>query len=219
MTTVEEKSEAAEPASPGRLRAAEALRRLGHALVAHDVDDRSLDQLAAHVEGLVEEVNGNPARRRPTVEMKKAVFSGEPPEGGARSHFPDCIVTGPANPMGMAADIRRQGDDAVLTTTLGAAFEGAPGRAHGGVVAALFDEAMGFVLSICSTPAYTGRLEVSYRAPVNLGQQLEFRARLTERRGRKLYMDAEAQQDGKVVAEATGLFVAVDPDHFATGGA
>ena len=46
--------------------------------------------------------------------------------------------------------------------TLGAAFEGA-GAGAGGVVAALFDEAMGFVLSIACTPAYTGKLEVIAR--------------------------------------------------------
>jgi hypothetical protein len=49
------------------------------------------------------------------------------------------------------------------------------------MVAALFDEAMGFVLSINCTPAFTGRLTVTYRAPVPIGVPLEFRARLTSR--------------------------------------
>ena len=35
--------------------------------------------------------------------------------------------------------MRRDGDEAVAQVCLGAAFEGAPGRAHGGVVAAVFD--------------------------------------------------------------------------------
>ena len=88
--------------------------------------------------------------------------------------------------MGVAAETLRDGDDAVVRSTLGDAFEGAPGRAHGGMVAALFDEAMGFVLSIACTPAFTGRLTVTYRAPVPIGVPLEFRARLTGRDGRKL---------------------------------
>jgi len=54
---------------------------------------------------------------------------------------------------------------------------------------------------------------------VNIGEEIELRAHLTERRGRKLTMAAHAHQSGRLVAQATGLFVAVDPDHFATGSA
>ena len=71
--------------------------------------------------------------------------------------------------------MRREGDEAVLTVTLGSAFEGAPGRAHGGVVATLIDEAMGMVLHIVGTPAFTGRLTVNYRAPTPLNEHLEDR--------------------------------------------
>jgi acyl-coenzyme A thioesterase PaaI-like protein len=105
----------------------------------------------------------------------------------------------------------------VLHATLGDAFEGAPGRAHGGIVAALFDEAMGFVLSIACTPAFTGRLSVTYRAPVPLGVPLEFRARLTRRDGRKLLMAGEARHGDTLLAQADSLFVAVDSKRFAAG--
>ncbi len=202
-----------------RVRAAGALRALGHALVSSDVDDGLMIRLTTEVEAFVEEIERAPKRALHTREMTQALFADAPSEGGVRTHFTDCIVTGPTNPMGMAAQIHRHGEEAVLITTLGPAFEGAPGRAHGGVVAALFDEVMGFVLSIHTTPAYTGRLQVNYRAPVSLGEELELRAQLTERRGRKLSMTAHAHQGGRLVAQATGLFVAVDPDHFASGSA
>ncbi|MGH9017233.1 MAG: PaaI family thioesterase [Acidimicrobiales bacterium] len=141
-----------------------------------------------------------------------------PAPGGVRGrHFVDSIVTGPANPMGVAARIVRDGDDAVLRCVLGDACEGAPGRAHGGMVAALFDEAMGFVLSIACTPVFTGRLTVTYRAPVPLGLPLEFRARLTGRHGRKLVMAGDAYRDDIVLAEAESVFIAVDPARFASG--
>jgi acyl-coenzyme A thioesterase PaaI-like protein len=192
------------------------MRRLGHAIVGHDVDDRVLDRITATVEELVAEVEGAPARQRPPPQVTSELFVVPPPQGGVRgSHFPDCIVTGPANPMGVAAQILRDGDDAVLRATLGEAFEGAPGRAHGGMVAALFDETMGFVLSITCTPAFTGRLTVTYRAPVPIGVPLEFRARLTDRDGRKLHMVGDARYEDTVLAEAEALFVAVDPHRFA----
>jgi acyl-CoA thioesterase FadM len=85
------------------------------------------------------------------------------------------------------------------------------------MVAALFDEVMGFVLSITCTPAFTGRLTVTYRAPVPIGVPLEFRARLSGREGRKLLMAGEARHGDLLLAEAEALFVAVDPEHFAAG--
>jgi acyl-coenzyme A thioesterase PaaI-like protein len=204
--------------SRARLAAAAAMRRLGHAMVGHDVDDDAFDAMTSTVEALLTQVEAAPRRQRPMLNMSSDLFAVPPPQGGVRgSHFTDCIVTGPANPMGVAAHILRDGDDAVLRCTLGDAFEGAPGRAHGGMVAALFDETMGFVLSITCTPAFTGRLTVTYRAPVPIGLPLEFRARLTGRDGRKLLMAGEARQGDVLLGEAEALFVAVDPERFARG--
>jgi acyl-coenzyme A thioesterase PaaI-like protein len=204
--------------SEARLGMAAAMRRLGHAVVGHEVDEDAFDRMTTTVEGLLAQVEASPPRRRPVLNMGSDLFVVPPPQGGVRgSHFTDCIVTGPANPMGVAAHTRRDGDDAVVRCTLGDAFEGAPGRAHGGMVAALFDEAFGFVLSITCTPAFTGRLTVTYRAPVPIGLPLEFRARLTGRDGRKLLMAGEARQGDTLLAEAEALFVAVDPERFASG--
>jgi acyl-coenzyme A thioesterase PaaI-like protein len=204
--------------SAARLASAAAMRRLGHAIVRHDVGDAAFHQLTTTVEELLAAVESAPPRSRPVANIERDLFLVSPAEGQARGNrFADCIVTGAANPMGVAAQMRREGDDAVLHCTLGDAFEGAPGRAHGGMVAALFDETMGFVLSIACTPAFTGRLTVTYRQPVPLGLPLEFRARLTSRDGRKLLIAAEAHHDGVLLAEAEALFVAVDPDHFARG--
>jgi acyl-coenzyme A thioesterase PaaI-like protein len=199
------------------MEAAAALRRLGHAVVAHEVGDDEFRRITTEVEALLAEVESAPDRARAPLDMVQAVFVTPPVDGGSRSHFPDCIVTGQANPMGMAAQAERDGDEAVLRTTLGAAFEGAPGRAHGGAVAALFDEVMGFVLSIHATPAYTGRLTVTYRAPTPLGVELEMRARLHSRHGRKLRIEADARHGTTVIAHGEGLFIAVDPERFAAG--
>lgn len=127
-------------------------------------------------------------------------------------HFPDCIVSGQANPMGVAITVHREGDDAVARVGFGPAFEGAPGRAHGGVVAAVFDDTLGFVLSMVQTPAFTGQLTVSYLAPTPVGEDLEFRARLRERNGRKLLIEGEERHDGQLVATCEVLFISIPPD-------
>jgi acyl-coenzyme A thioesterase PaaI-like protein len=205
------------PASASRLEAAGVLRALGHAIVAHEVGDEILDHITTHARDLLGVVEATPDRVRAPLDMVHAVFVVPPPDGRGRTNFPDDVVTGKANPLGIAADITREGDVAVLRTTLGPAFEGAPGRAHGGVVAALIDEVMGFVLSINATPAYTGRLTVTYRAPTPIGVALEMRASLRSREGRKLHIEADAHHGTTLFAHGEGLFITVDPDRFAAG--
>ncbi len=198
--------------SPARLAAAEALRRLGHAVVGHQVDDALLGRIAEAVDGILPEIEAGARRVRPVEDMKRSIFENRPGEGGTIDHFPDCIVSGDANPMGIAMTVRREGDEAVAHVRLGAAFEGAPGRAHGGVVAAVFDDTLGFVLNIHQVPAFTGRLTVSYLAPTPVGVDIEFRARLVRRERRKLFIEGEATHDGVRIAESRGVFVAIPPE-------
>ena len=59
----------------------------------------------------------------------------------------------------------------IATTTLGPAFEGAPGRAHGGVVAAIIDETIGYVLPILGVLAYTANVNIDQRLVVTRGDK------------------------------------------------
>ncbi|MCU4187540.1 PaaI family thioesterase, partial [Acidiferrimicrobium sp. IK] len=125
-------------------------------------------------------------------------------------HFDYDIVSGPANPLGIRMQVIRRGDRATSSVTLGPAFEGPPGRAHGGIVAAVFDDLMVYVLSIHGIPAFTARLEISYHAAAPLGDPISFVAGLASRDGRKLHMTGEATVEGTVVARAEALFITVD---------
>ena len=202
----------AEHSSPTRFAAALAMRRLAHSVVAHQVDDRLMERIRGTAGELTAEVEQSPLR-------PNALLAGGPrafldTTDGPNVGFPDGLVTGRANPMGFGAVMRREGDEAVLTVTLGAAFEGAPGRAHGGVVATLIDETMGMVLHIVGTPAFTGRLTVNYRAPTPLNEPLEARSRLAHRDGRKLTITAEVRRGETLLADADSVFIAVQPDRF-----
>ena len=198
-----------------RVRAAGAMRRLGHALVAHDVDAETFTDIADRIDVWLEEIESAPRRRRPVGDMKRSLFSDPPPDGTDMEHFPDCVVSGSANPMGIAIRVHRDGDEAVAHVNLGAAFEGAPGRAHGGVVAALFDDVMGYILAILEQPAFTGELKVRYNAPTPVGVDLEFRARLRERSGRRMIIDAEARHGDKVISTSEGLFITIPLERLA----
>src|SRR3954466_1325712 len=192
-----------------RIRAASALRRLGHAIVSHDVPASTFDMITSGVDSWLPAVESTPGRSRSIETMKQHAFE-RPPEGSKIGTFPDCVVSGDANPMGIDTQFFREGDEAVSHCVLGAAFEGAPNRAHGGVVAAVFDDLMGFVLTIHESPAYTAELTVRYRKPTPVGEEIEFRARLVDRKGRRLQIEAEATDAATTkIATAVGLFITI----------
>jgi len=204
--------------SQARIEAATALRRLNHALMAHRADLATLAEITAIAETMASSLEGQPARIHPF----KATADFSMPEPHAEDEAPkalfsDSVVSGKANPMSIGASLWKDGDEALMRVTLGPAFEGAPGRAHGGVMAALIDELMGQVLGIIGTPAFTGRLTVTYRNPTPLGVELVGRARATEWRGRKISMTAEVYAGDTLIAESEALFISVNPEQFTSG--
>jgi acyl-coenzyme A thioesterase PaaI-like protein len=86
--------------------------------------------------------------------------------------------------------------------------QGPPGYAHGGVLATALDEAMALLLHDEGTRALTARLEVDLKAPAPVGTYVEISARVVDRSGRRLVLDATAAGEGGVIATARGTFVA-----------
>ncbi len=125
-------------------------------------------------------------------------------------------ISGRSSPWGLDLEVRRDGDEAVATTTLRAAHEGAPDRSHGGIVAALFDDVYGFVLQINGWMAFTGELWIRYQAGVPIGEPLECRVRLDRAEGRKLFMTGELTvvASGDVLARSTATFISIDLSQF-----
>lgn len=110
------------------------------------------------------------------------------------------------------------GQTATAAYTVAPHHQGASGLAHGGALAAAFDEVLGAVQFHFDDPAVTASLTTSFRLPVPVGSVLHMTAREQSRDGRKLHVVGEARiggPDGPVAATATGLFVFVDPAHFA----
>jgi acyl-coenzyme A thioesterase PaaI-like protein len=197
-----------------RARAAAALRRLGHAMMGHDADDQLLERVADAADRVAGDLESAPRRERDFLEMKRRMFDVSVPDGEQIVHFDECFVSGPFNPMGIAIEVHRDGEEAVARVRLGPAFEGAPGRAHGGIVAAVFDDVLGYLLTFEQQPGFTGELTVRYHAPTPIAQPLEFRAWLVEREGRKLRTEAVATAGGETVATAHATFVVIDPSRF-----
>ncbi len=91
------------------------------------------------------------------------------------------------------------------------AMDGAPGRLHGGIMMAFFDEGMGLVTMHLGAEAMTASLTVDLRAPVYVGATLRQRAWLERREGRKWFLRGEVHEGDRLVAEARGLWIEPRP--------
>lgn len=196
---------------------AASLQDLGHALVGHHVDLATAIELAEVARHFTDVVRNGAVRVRAaeiaTNPRFSATLNGSQTsiaEGQPIDLFRDSVVSGRTNPLGIGINVTRQGDSAVAVTTLGPAFEGAPGRAHGGVISAILDETMGYVLPIIGEIAYTANLTIDYIAPAPLGVEITVAAHLRDRADRKLWIEAVGESGGSVFVRAEALFLAVD---------
>ncbi len=133
--------------------------------------------------------------------------------------FDERPVSGRASPYGLDVRVVRDGDEVVAHLTLRAAHEGAPGRSHGGIISALFDDVFGFVLTLHGEPAFTGELTIRYERGVPLHVPLECRVRMSGRERRKISMTGEltsADEHGERTTHtrAHATFVTIDPELF-----
>ena len=89
--------------------------------------------------------------------------------------------------------------------------EGAPGLVHGGLLATLADEVMGYVQHGGNAVRLTTELTIRYRRPTPLGTELVCRARPTSTTDRRFHVHAEISRvdDGTVVADADATYVVI----------
>lgn len=201
-----------------RASAAALMRELGHDFVTRQLDDDQLDGLSLQLRDVIELVRSAPSRsagakREGVSNFQRAAAATAGPDE-RHQLLSDSIVSGSANPMGLGAELWRDGDAAYMRVTLGKAFEGAPGRAHGGVLAALLDETMGLVNAMNSILAYTVQLDITYLAPAPINEPITAHAIATSHAGRKITVEGVIESADLVIARATGLFITVDPQTF-----
>lgn len=114
-----------------------------------------------------------------------------------------------------------EGMSMLSTLEVGDYHQGAPGLAHGGVIATAMDEAMGALTRLLILPVVTVHLEVDYLKPVPVGATLHIRADIAGQVGRKLYTAAQAHlevPDGPLAVESAALFLQVPLEHFVEHG-
>lgn len=150
-----------------------------------------------------------------------------PPAGTPlEEHYDGCFGCGSAVDAGLrirSAVGEYAGRRNVMSTfTVTKQHQGAPGLAHGGLLACAFDEALGSAVGhLLRTPVVTARLETDFRRPVPVGSTLHIVTTLDGVAGRKLYVSGRGHldsTDGPLAVEAHALFVTVGVEHFVEHG-
>ncbi len=120
-----------------------------------------------------------------------------------------CFVCGLENSYGLHLAFYETGSGEVSTEiTVPERYQGFPGVVHGGIVAAMLDEAAGRAAMTGEQGRFmvTARLEVSYRQPVPVGAPLLLEGALVRRRGRLATATAHLKlADGTLAADADVL--------------
>lgn len=175
-------------------------------------------------------VSGGVRRAKPserTTPPSGAILPGPhpdaPPPGTVLpTHYSRCFGCGPDHGTGLHMHHTvGEGLTVHSTFTVTEEHQGAPGLAHGGVLAAAFDEAVGSVGWLLQTRSVTVRLETDFVRPVPVGTTLYITARCDAVEGRKIYLSAEGHlnsPDGPAGVRSTAVFLSVPSEHFARHG-
>ena len=122
-----------------------------------------------------------------------------------------CFACGPDNPIGLHLDFHFTAEKYVAEKTLPHEYQSYEGVVHGGIVTTMLDEAMGGYLYSSGEKAVTARLDVRYRKPTPVGEQLVITGWEESRRGSFVnMMETIALADGTVTAEGTAKMALVD---------
>ena len=130
------------------------------------------------------------------------------------SHYRMCFGCGQDHPTGLHMKVRGSKSRVEGSFLVTEHHQGAPGLAHGGVIAAAVDEAMGFLIYLLAAPAVTGKLEVTYRKPVPVGSMLELETHVEKIEGRKVFARLTGRVEGDVHVEASSIYIKVGVEHF-----
>jgi uncharacterized protein (TIGR00369 family) len=116
-----------------------------------------------------------------------------------------CFVCGPENPEGLHAAFECGEGKATGRYLPRAEHQGYAGISHGGVLAALLDEAMVYAAVTLGNWVTTGELTIRYSKAAPTGRPLTIRAEVTRHQRRLVECRAELlAEDGTLVASATG---------------
>lgn len=124
-----------------------------------------------------------------------------------------CFICGEGNDIGLNLYFHSDGEVARTKWLPDRKHEGYKGIVHGGLLAAVLDEVMIKAALAKDIRCVTASMEVKYKAPAEVGDELIFEGRILEQKGRIIRTSGIALNSrGRVIAEATGKCMTVPED-------
>lgn len=193
----------------GRIAVAEQMRRGAHLLAGRTVAPDALNAMAQRLATEFDKLEALPPFERDRSRFESPADMPCPDDGAEFYNSPSRPISGLGTAWSIPLRVFRDGDDAVTSVTLGPGHEGAPERAHGGFVAAIYDDLLGFLLMLHGGIAFTAYLTVNYVAGTPIGVPIEFRARIERLEGKKLFLVGECHRTdtGELVSTCESLFI------------
>ncbi len=175
---------------------AEAVRELVDATIRTEADDDVVEKARAEIEAVTELLR---QRTRP-VGVSFRVDGRPLPLGNA--------VVGVCNPIAPPIVVQHDGEGRCWSEfVLGSAYEGPPGRVHGGVSALVLDHMLGEAASDgLSKARFTGTISVKYLRGTPLGP-LRCDAWIDRSEGVKVFARGSISDAEGVTVEAEGIFI------------
>jgi len=123
-----------------------------------------------------------------------------------------CFGCGPLNSEGLRLVFIPGPDGSSVDFEVPERYQSWAGMAHGGIVALLLDEAVGWAAWHAGHPGVTGRLQVSYRRPLKLREPVRVVGKVDRVRRTLVYANSfiESRDDGARIADATATLMATE---------
>lgn len=120
-----------------------------------------------------------------------------------------CFACGTLNPIGLHMEVSFRDNKAFSRLALKREFQGWSDIVHGGVMATILDEIMAHAVLHYVGQAVTTSLEVTYRAPLHVGEEFEVIGYVAEQKSRAAVAKAEIRTPGnkKLIARGESRFV------------
>ena len=189
------------------------------------LDEREVarDRLGASVRALLDSVVGAAAsvedltHAADEIDAVSALLdrSAAPRAPHDNPFHPLSLVGGTAHPVAPQLTFEPIERGVTASVRLAPVFEGGPTLAHGGVLALLFDHAMGAAVYLAGFAAMTRTLEVTYTTPTPLQKKLTLTAEVAGVDGRQVRVVATIADGDTVTATAEAVFIVLTEDNLA----
>ncbi|MFB0900902.1 MAG: hotdog fold domain-containing protein [Dehalococcoidia bacterium] len=125
----------------------------------------------------------------------------------------NCFGCGLKNDIGLKLHFTKKNNLIIGTCSTKHEHEGFPNILHGGIQTTILDEAMNWAFLIDGIFVFTTKIEIKFRAPVDIGQKITIEASVVELKNKiytatgKIYLAS-----GKLATESYGEFYLINDE-------